>query len=341
MKICSAVPPLTGDRIDLGQAPRPAGMMSAAWRRCAVRWRAVTRSFTYGRRADDVRWQIAVIEASGDDVRACAAPSGTATASAGTSKTSKRFTWNPPWSGLARVYGRPNEADSAAELELVPARHGSELEQGAAAVGIAVAEVGGVVVPGDLEQAFLDPVVEPGPPEHELPEPVHERLALDERDVVPVPDDVATEVAPRLFDPAVGRELDEVLDLLWVELVVADQPEPDRRGGDPLLEVVAVEAEPIAQELDDVVVPGRVVRFGHGRRIAATRLSPVTARAVAISAFACAILVVVGRYALDLAWDSALVLAPVFVLVVGAIAFLIVLWAKVIRDSLRGQGADQ
>ncbi len=67
----------------------------------------------------------------------------------------------------------------------------------------------------------------------------------------------------------------------------------------------------------------------------------MTARAVAISAFACAILVVVGRYALDLAWDSALVLAPVFVLVVGAIAFLIVLWAKVIRDSLRGQGADQ
>jgi ATP/ADP translocase len=68
---------------------------------------------------------------------------------------------------------------------------------------------------------------------------------------------------------------------------------------------------------------------------------PVTARAVAISALVCAILVVVGRYLLDLSWDSALVLAPVFVLVVGAIAFLIVLWAKVIRDSMRGQGADQ
>ena len=67
----------------------------------------------------------------------------------------------------------------------------------------------------------------------------------------------------------------------------------------------------------------------------------MTARALAISALVCAILVVVGRYLLDLSWDSALVLAPVFVLVVGAIAFLIVLWAKVIRDSLRGQGADQ
>jgi hypothetical protein len=153
--------------------------------------------------------------------------------------------------------------------------------------------------------------------------------------------DVAAEVAPRLLDPAVRGELDEVVDLLDVELVVADQPEPHGRRRDPLLEVVAVEAEPVSEELDDVVVPGRVVRLGHGRRIATATLAPVTARAVAISALVCAILVVVGRYVLDLSWDSALVLAPVFVLVVGAIAFLIVLWAKVIRDSLRGQGADQ
>ena len=62
----------------------------------------------------------------------------------------------------------------------------------------------------------------------------------------------------------------------------------------------------------------------------------MTVRSVAVSALACGGLVVVGRYALDLAWDSALVLAPVFVLVVGAIAFLIVLWAKVIRDTIRG-----
>jgi ATP/ADP translocase len=67
----------------------------------------------------------------------------------------------------------------------------------------------------------------------------------------------------------------------------------------------------------------------------------VNARSLAISALVCAILVVVGRYVLDLSWDSALVLAPVFVLVVGAIAFLIVLWAKVIRDSIRGESTDQ
>jgi hypothetical protein len=66
----------------------------------------------------------------------------------------------------------------------------------------------------------------------------------------------------------------------------------------------------------------------------------VTARALSLSALVCAILVAIGHYAFDLAWDSALVLAPVFLLVVGGIAFLIVLWTKVIWDSLRGERPD-
>lgn len=49
----------------------------------------------------------------------------------------------------------------------------------------------------------------------------------------------------------------------------------------------------------------------------------------------CAVLVVVGKYFFEISWESALVLAPVFVLILGAIAFLVLLWAKVIRDSLR------
>ena len=44
---------------------------------------------------------------------------------------------------------------------------------------------------------------------------------------------------------------------------------------------------------------------------------------------------VVGRYAFDLNWENALVLAPLFVLCAGGIAFLAVLWAKVIYDSVR------
>ncbi|MEP7334789.1 MAG: hypothetical protein ABI717_03320 [Actinomycetota bacterium] len=61
----------------------------------------------------------------------------------------------------------------------------------------------------------------------------------------------------------------------------------------------------------------------------------MSARAVAASVLVCAVLVVVGKYFFEISWESALVLAPVFVLILGAIAFLVLLWAKVIRDSLR------
>jgi hypothetical protein len=61
----------------------------------------------------------------------------------------------------------------------------------------------------------------------------------------------------------------------------------------------------------------------------------VSARTVALSVLACAVLVVAGKQLFDVSWESALVLAPVFVLSFGGIVFLFVLWAKVIRDSLR------
>jgi hypothetical protein len=64
----------------------------------------------------------------------------------------------------------------------------------------------------------------------------------------------------------------------------------------------------------------------------------VSVRSLALSALVCAVLVVAGRYLFDISWQSALVLAPVFVLIVGGVAFLVLLWAKVIRDSLRGRG---
>ena len=61
----------------------------------------------------------------------------------------------------------------------------------------------------------------------------------------------------------------------------------------------------------------------------------MNARTLTASVLACAVLVVVGKQIFDISWESALVLAPVFVLTLGGIAFLVVLWAKVIRDSLR------
>src|SRR5207253_6952426 len=65
-------------------------------------------------------------------------------------------------------------------------------------------------------------------------------------------------------DHALRRERDEVARLLLLELVHLDEPELDRRRDDALFEVEGVEAEVVAEELDDVVVTGGIVRVGHG-----------------------------------------------------------------------------
>ena len=106
-------------------------------------------------------------------------------------------------------------------------------------------------------------MVEPRTAEDQLLQPVDERLATDERHAFPVTYEVTAETAARLVDPVALDELDEVGGLVVVELVVADETELDRRGGDAFFEVGAVEAEAVAEELDDVVVPGDVVGFDH------------------------------------------------------------------------------
>ena len=61
----------------------------------------------------------------------------------------------------------------------------------------------------------------------------------------------------------------------------------------------------------------------------------MSVRTLALSAVVVGALVVVGRYVFDISWQSAIVLAPVFVLSAGGVVFLVLLWTKVIRDSLR------
>src|SRR5919204_1787022 len=121
------------------------------------------------------------------------------------------------------VHTRSMESELAPELHLVPRRHRRELEERAVTARIAVAEVGPLVVPRDLEHPFLHAVVEPRAAEDELAEPVDERLAPDERDSFPMPDQVAAESAPRLLDPPVRRELDEVGGLVGIEVVVVQE----------------------------------------------------------------------------------------------------------------------
>ena len=63
----------------------------------------------------------------------------------------------------------------------------------------------------------------------------------------------------------------------------------------------------------------------------------MTLRALAASAVLCAVLVVLGMWIFDITLESALVLAPVFVLSLGGIGFLVILWSKVIYESVRGR----
>jgi hypothetical protein len=63
----------------------------------------------------------------------------------------------------------------------------------------------------------------------------------------------------------------------------------------------------------------------------------VSPRALAISA-ACVLSLIAGAMAFGLSFERAVFLAPVLLICAGGIAFLVVLWAKVIRDSLRGRG---
>jgi len=124
-----------------------------------------------------------------------------------------------------------------------------------------VGELRRLVVPADLELPLLHPVVEPRTAEDELLQPVDERLAVDEGDLVPVANEVAAERAAGLFDGVPLDELDQVGRLVVVQLVPCQQAELDGGRRDALLEVRAVEAEAVAQELDDVVLAGAVVRL--------------------------------------------------------------------------------
>lgn len=63
----------------------------------------------------------------------------------------------------------------------------------------------------------------------------------------------------------------------------------------------------------------------------------MSARAIAISA-TCVALLIAGGMLFGLSFERAVFLAPLLVICLGGIAFLLVLWSKVIRDTLRGRG---
>jgi hypothetical protein len=220
-------------------------------------------------------------------------------------------------------------APSAPKLERVPGRDGSELEQRAPATGVSVGEVSGDVVPRDLEQALLDAVIQPGAPEHELPDPVDKGLAVHDREAFPVADEVGAERAARFVDASVGRELDEIRGLVEVELVSWDQAELDDRRGHPLLEVEGAEREPVPQELDDVVVAGGVVGLRHGAENSPPlEVSPRRARRIVLSVLASSLLVLAAAVVVGVPASMAPLLAPVVLALVGALVALLAIRSR-------------
>src|SRR5205823_11303676 len=102
-------------------------------------------------------------------------------------------------------------------------------------------------------------MVEPCAAEHEFAEPVDERLALDEGNPLPVSNQIVAETAAGPLDQTVRGQLDQVGRLVVVELVPFEEAELDGGCGHALLEVLSVEAEAIAEELDDVFLARPVV----------------------------------------------------------------------------------
>lgn len=62
--------------------------------------------------------------------------------------------------------------------------------------------------------------------------------------------------------------------------------------------------------------------------------------ALVVSALFCVAVIAATMALGDVSLERAALLAPVLVVSAGGIAFLVVLWAKVIRESLRGRGDE-
>ena len=217
----------------------------------------------------------------------------------------------------------------------MPGGHRRELEERTPAARLRIAEVAVVLVPRDLQEPFLDPVVEPRAAEHELSQPVDERLALQQAHALPVPHEIAPERTACVGDPPIGRELDEVGGLVVVEVVGPDQPESDGGGRDPLLEVVRVEAEAVAEELDDVLVAGRIVRLAH----LIEGYPPAMDRKLVIPMiFVVLAIWLVGTWVTKYSYSEMAVFTPIAVVALGLLAGVILLWVKIIRDSIRARG---
>ena len=60
-------------------------------------------------------------------------------------------------------------------------------------------------------------------------------------------------------------------------------------------------------------------------------------RSILIALGACLALCALAALAFDWSFQKALILSPIIVLVAGATVFLVVLWGRIVLDSIRGR----
>src|SRR5437763_786942 len=139
-------------------------------------------------------------------------------------------------------------AASPAELppdvrDSVPAGLGREADRFAAALGLDVDERVRLLVEGDVQLAFLDPLVQPGASEDQPAQPVHERALGGPHQLGPALVDVLAKGGRRIADLAVDDEVDQVLGLVVLDRSI-EEPHLPRGLLAAFAEIALVEREP-------------------------------------------------------------------------------------------------
>jgi hypothetical protein len=124
-----------------------------------------------------------------------------------------------------------------------------------------VGEAATLLVEPHVELLIEETLVEPCPPEHQLPQPVDETLVLVHEGFVPEAYKVFPQSTHWEMEGTGGDQLHKIGALVVVEAAGFHEVKLRRRRLDTLREINGVEAEAKTTELKDVVFAGAVVRM--------------------------------------------------------------------------------
>ena len=102
-------------------------------------------------------------------------------------------------------------------------------------------------------------MIEPCAAKHQLAQPIHQRLSVEQRHLVPAPDDIAAKSATRFLNAASACQLDKVRERFVFEFGASYKPESYGCAAHSLLEIKRVETKAVPEELDREIVARVVV----------------------------------------------------------------------------------